>query len=164
MRLMVSINLSPTVVKRLIIALTVIGILVVGATVIYDVARPKTTIVLGDGTFTAKVLEDEDMRQRGLSGVKSLGLTDAMLFVFPRDDTWGIWMKDMHFSIDIIWLDKERTVIHMIENASPESYPESFKPTKNARYVVEVNAGVAKEKSVHIGSKVRFDIDKGVVE
>ncbi len=161
---MVGSTSSATVVKRFIIGLTVIAVLVVSANYIYAMTRPQMTMVLGDGTFAAKVLEEEKMRQRGLSGQESLGLTEAMLFVFPHDDKWGIWMKDMHFSIDIIWLDKDQRVVHIVESASPESYPESFRPTKEARYVVEVNAGMVKKKSIHIGSKARFDIDKGVVE
>jgi len=76
-----------------------------------------------------------------------------MLFVFDTDGVWGIWMKDMKFSIDILWLAEDGTVLTIVPNASPDSYPTSFRPTSPARFVLELPAGFASSHDIDIGSK-----------
>lgn len=83
------------------------------------------------------------LRHKGLSGRASLPSDRAMLFVFEQSGRHCFWMKGMQFPIDIIWLDKNKEVVHIKQNVTPESYPESFCPTQDARYVVEANAGLA---------------------
>ncbi|MCX6716418.1 MAG: DUF192 domain-containing protein [Candidatus Taylorbacteria bacterium] len=80
---------------------------------------------------------------QGLSGRDSLALNSGMLFYFDHDDFWKFWMKDMKFSIDIIWLDKDFRIIDIKNNATPLSYPELFTSKNVARYVLEVPAGFA---------------------
>jgi len=64
-----------------------------------------------------------------------------MLFVFENPGIHGIWMKDMKFPIDIIWLDKDMSVISKELNVSPDTYPQVFYPSREAYYVLEVKAG-----------------------
>ena len=64
-----------------------------------------------------------------------------MLFVFPDNDQHGIWMKDMKFPIDIIWISENYNIVHVKKDATPESYPTVFKNSKPARYVLELPAG-----------------------
>ena len=66
--------------------------------------QPRVSLRLGDGVYKARIAETNEEIVRGLSGVKALSETDAMLFVFDRSETWGMWMKDMDIPIDIIWL------------------------------------------------------------
>ncbi|MEI6238027.1 MAG: DUF192 domain-containing protein [bacterium] len=84
-----------------------------------------------------------DEQTLGLSGRDSLALNSGMLFYFDHDDFWKFWMKDMKFSIDIIWLDKDFRVIDIKNNATPSTYPELFTSKNVARYVLEVPAGFA---------------------
>ena len=77
-----------------------------------------------------------------------------MLFVFDTDDTWGIWMKDMQFAIDIVWINAEGVVVSVKAAASPSSYPEAFYPSAPARYVLEVPAGYAAAQGIAEGVKV----------
>jgi uncharacterized membrane protein (UPF0127 family) len=65
-----------------------------------------------------------------------------MLFVFDKSDRYGFWMKDMHFALDICWLDDSGKVISIARNVSADSYPKAFYPKKPARMVIEANAGV----------------------
>jgi uncharacterized membrane protein (UPF0127 family) len=67
----------------------------------------------------------------------------GLLFVFDEPGLHGIWMKDMRFPIDILWLDDAFQVVDVRKNVAPDSYPTVFKPTKPARYVLEVTAGFA---------------------
>lgn len=94
------------------------------------------------------------LRTQGLSGRLSLPDGAGMLFVFDQDDEWGIWMKDMRFSIDIVWIDAEGSVVEVVERATPETYPHVFAPRRPARYVLELPAGYAARNGIAEGIKI----------
>ena len=82
-------------------------------------------------------------QQQGLSGRKYLENNTGMLFVFPKEDYYAFWMKDMLFPIDIIWMDKNYKIVYVKKNAQPcttFSCPK-FAPDKPAQYVLEVSPG-----------------------
>ncbi len=117
------------------------------------------TLSIGSATVRAEIAETTEQRVRGLSGRVQLGKDEGMLFVFSVPGTYAIWMPDMNFPIDIIWLDENMNVVDIKEHATPESYPEKFKPNKPASYVLEVSSGYVKEKGIQVGTKVA--ISKG---
>lgn len=73
------------------------------------------TVSVGDISFKTERLETESKRVKGLSGKKCIPDDVAMLFVFDKPDTYGFWMKDMNFSIDMIWLDGDKKVVLYLE-------------------------------------------------
>ena len=62
----------------------------------------------------------------------------------------------MLFPIDIIWIDANKKVIEVSENASPESYTNTFSPVSPAMYVLEVPAGTYSKNNIHQGDRVDF--------
>ncbi len=141
--------------------LIILVLALVGAAAYYVLLpqiQPHTTLRLGDGVFTTQVAKTDAERDKGLSGTHSLRDNQAMLLVYESDDKWPIWMKDMSYPIDIIWLDKDKKVIYIVKNAPPESYPyEQFTPKEKARYVVEVVAGTVGRKKITIDLEAHFD-------
>ncbi len=117
-------------------------------------------IQIGSATITAEVVNTEEARALGLSGRASFKDGEGMLFVFEHEGQWGIWMKDMHFSIDILWLDAAGTVVTVASNVSPETYPESFHPEVPARYVLELPAGYAAKAGIVKGTRLELGIAK----
>ena len=107
--------------------------------------------------FQVEVVSAKEKRTLGLSGRTQLADNQGMLFVFERDAKHSFWMKNMNFSLDIAWIDKFGSVVHVARKVSPESWPKSFVPEKAARYVLEVRAGQL--ASLVSGDRVRF---KGV--
>jgi hypothetical protein len=95
-------------------------------------------------------------RARGLSGRVGLGENIGMLFVFDNEGIYPFWMKDMNFPIDIIWINKDLKVVYVKENATPDSFPESFSPGEKALYVLEVPAGFSEKNNLKIGDGVVF--------
>lgn len=77
--------------------------------------------------------------------------------VYPTDGKHAVWMKDMHYPLDIVWLDKDKKVIYIVKNAPPDSYPEKFVPKKDARYILELPAGAVNEKAINIDLTALFD-------
>ncbi|MFW0870852.1 MAG: DUF192 domain-containing protein [Patescibacteria group bacterium] len=102
-----------------------------------------TTAIIKDISYTLEVAHTRNARIQGLSGREHLASQQGMLFIFPENGYHGIWMKDMHFPIDIIWLSADWVVVDTARNISPESYKDhtTFTPSQEARYVIELPAG-----------------------
>lgn len=139
----------------------VLVLFMIGAAAFYALwpqLRPHVTVHIGDGVFNSQVAKTPAEREKGLSGSRGLKADQAMLIVFDRDDKWSIWMKEMNYPIDIVWLDKDKKVVYIVKNAPPESYPyETFAPKQEARYVLEFPAGTTSKKAIKIGSEAKFD-------
>lgn len=93
---------------------------------------------------------------RGLSGRASMDRDKGMLFVFPNPSRQCMWMKDMNFSLDMLWLDDQKQIIHIEKNVKPESYPNSYCGPSNSKYVVELNSGIVDQASLHEGQKLEL--------
>lgn len=113
-------------------------------------------IVIGDTALTVEVADTYEERILGLSGRDSLKPNTGMFFIFDEPDTYGMWMKDMKFNIDIIWLDRFGEIIYMKEDVVPESYPETFTPDEPTLYVLEVPAHFIKDKNLKLGDRIDF--------
>jgi uncharacterized membrane protein (UPF0127 family) len=141
--------------------LIVLVLLLVGAAAVYVMwpqLQSHTTLHLGDGVFTARVAKTQSEREQGLSGTHSLGQDQAMILVYDQDGKWPISMKSMKYPLDIVWLNKQKEVVYIVKNATPESYPyEVFTPKDDARYIVELVAGMTAKKAIAINSVAAFD-------
>jgi uncharacterized membrane protein (UPF0127 family) len=81
-----------------------------------------------------------------------------MLFIFEKEAKHGIWMPDMYFSIDIVWLDKNKKVVSTASSVTPETYPKVFVPNDNALYVLELKDGTVENKKIKVGDYIGFNI------
>lgn len=113
---------------------------------------------IGGEELFLEIADTEAVRTKGLSWHKPLAPNEGMLFVFPKDGFYGFWMKDMLFSIDMLWLDRDYRIVDVKERASPESYPEGFTPRVPARYVLELSAGFFELHGLKKGDKLEFAI------
>lgn len=119
--------------------------------------QKTATVSIDDGTVVSvRVADTELLRQKGLSGVKSLEKNTGMLFVFEKPGKHSFWMKDMFMPIDIIWISEDNTIVHIEKNISPDTYPQLFAPSKNALYVLEVEAGFSETHDLYIADQVTF--------
>jgi len=117
----------------------------------------KEHVLIKSSVLVGYIADTEAERTKGLSGKKYLPLNTAMLFKFDKPDTHGIWMKDMFFPIDIIWLDKNNEIVNLISNAEPSSYPHVFYPPEKALYVLEVRSGLIKDKGLKLGDEILLE-------
>lgn len=116
----------------------------------------RALVRIGDTQVLAEVVDTPELRRQGLSGRPSLSEGEGMLFVFDNDGLHGFWMKDMKFSIDIIWFSADKRVIHIERSLDPSTYPTSYAPEQPARYVLEVPAGWAEKYRVALGDVAQF--------
>ena len=134
--------------QRLIIALLIL----IGGWLVFQF--PVPVIQIGDATLRVEVADTDQKRARGLSGRPALAENEGMLFVFEEPGRYGFWMKDMNFSIDIIWIGQDKKVVEIMNTIAPETFPEVFYSKELIQYVVETRAGFAKENNVQLGDKV----------
>lgn len=118
--------------------------------------QPKAVMHLNGQRFEVTIADTDKTRKRGLSGTSGLAADQAMLFINEYESRHGIWMKDMNYSIDIIWLDSLKKVVHMEREVSPDTYPTVFFPDADARYIVEFRSGTVKDKGLRIGQEAIF--------
>jgi uncharacterized protein len=102
----------------------------------------------------ASVADSIPERIKGLSNTPYLPEGVVKLFAFGAEGEHGIWMKDMNYPLDIIWVAKNGVIVHIEERVSPETYPESFSSPKPAWYVIEANAGFVASSSLAVGDEV----------
>ena len=147
-----------TLLSWLLIVFVLILVAAAALYIMWPQLQPHASLRIGDGVFKARVAKTPQELEKGLSGTSKLREDQAMLFVFGHDEKWSIWMKEMNYPIDIVWLDKDKKVVHIVKNAPPESYPyESFAPKEDARFVVELPAGTVNKKTITIGKLAAFD-------
>jgi uncharacterized protein len=101
----------------------------------------------------AITLEEQEM---GLGGRSELKENEGMLFIFDQPGKHYFWMKNMNFSIDIIWLDENLHIVYLKKDIKSESYPETFGPDVNTKYVLEVRAGFSEKNNLKEGDSVLF--------
>ncbi len=118
----------------------------------------ETVIQAPGGIIKAEIATSSQDLERGLSGRVSIDADHGMLFVFPEAASRGFWMRNMFFPIDIIWIDKNKTVIGITKDVDPDTYPNIFFPPAPVRYVLELNAGYAEENGIASGTPLTFTI------
>ncbi|MCI5051183.1 MAG: DUF192 domain-containing protein [Candidatus Pacebacteria bacterium] len=114
-------------------------------------------LIIGGQELIIDIAETTNDRSVGLSRYETLESNQAMLFVFEAEGLYSFWMRDMKFPIDIIWLDSNRQIISIKENARPEDFPESYYPDDKARYVLETVAGFSQQYNLEIGQSVSWE-------
>ena len=108
--------------------------------------------------ITAELAITEDSRSRGLMFRKTLNEDQGMLFVFEEEERHAFWMKNMTFSIDILWLDGQKRIVHIERRVPPcqrdpcPSYPPNFP----ALYVLELKSGTTDVLNLQMFDRIEF--------
>lgn len=124
-------------------------------------------------SYNFLLADTQEKRVQGLSGKDFLPSDTIMFFDFEKEDDCVIWMKDMKFSIDAIWLDSEFKVIDFQRGILVSSYPfDTYAPFSRkfpfevflCRYLIETNEGFIKENAVQIGDNVLVDFTNSTLK
>jgi len=110
-----------------------------------------------------EVVSTPDAMQKGLQGRTSLPKNAGMFFMFQKPDHQLFWMKDTLIPLDLIWMDQQRRVVHIRHDARPcKAEPcETFgSVSREAIYVLEVNAGYCARHGLKKGDQAEFRLKK----
>lgn len=119
-------------------------------------AVPPATAEFAGVSLKIDYATNEAAREKGLGGRMSIPGGYGMLFVFPKDDLYGFWMKDTLVPLDIFWLNAQGQVVSIARDVDPSSYPNVLYPIAPARYVLETAAGFARAHSVATGTPLQL--------
>ena len=113
-----------------------------------SVEFPRGTVKIDSTVLEVQVADTDPRRVRGLMFQKQLPLDEGMLFVFDDANPRSIWMLNMQFPLDIIWIDDNGKVVFIEKNVPPcktavetVTCPSYKGGSKDAKYVLEVTAG-----------------------
>lgn len=84
--------------------------------------------------------------KQGLSRRPSLEKGTGMLFIFDTLDRHTMWMPDMNFPLDVVWLDETLSVCNISYGLQPcvkGSECPSISSVYMSKYAIEMNAGEA---------------------
>ena len=118
------------------------------------VTTPQGTVIM------AELADTVEERARGLMFRPSLEKNHGMLFTFAEPQPWSFWMKNTRISLDIIWMDGRRKIVHVERNVPTCSRTDDgcpqYQPNENALYVLELAAGSADALNLERGATLRF--------
>ena len=104
-----------------------------------------------------EIADDEYQTQTGLMYRDFIGQDQGMLFVFPEADYRAFYMKNTKIALDIIYTDADKKIVSFQKNAQP--FSETSLPSNiPAKYVLEVNAGLADQWQLVIGDQIEYTI------
>ncbi len=121
-----------------------------------DFITPTSEITIDGIQVRIALADTSPLRALGLSGVQQLKEGEVMLFVFEEEGMHSFWMKDMLFSIDMLWISSNGRVVFIEKSVTPESYPKAFISNTPAQYVLEVGAGFSEKYGIEVGDRAIF--------
>ncbi len=111
------------------------------------------SVCFASSCFQVELADTPAEWRQGLMNRQALTLDAGMLFIFPQEDFYNFWMKDTLIPLDIIWFDENKKIVTINKDAPPCQIKNC--PTYNseiaARYVLEVNAGIAERLNLKPG-------------
>ena len=119
------------------------------------------SVELGGKRFGVEIVETQEKQALGLMFRDSMPADHGMLFIFPAEAPRSFWMKNTRIPLDIMYFDKNLKLVSISADTPPcrvsrcPSYP-SISP---AKYVLELNAGIALELGVGLGDLLTVRLD-----
>ena len=154
--------LLPIIVAAIIVG--VAGMLSIPSDVkLESVEFPRGTIKIDDVVLEVQIADTDPRRTRGLMFQDELPYDEGMLFVFDGLGPRSIWMLNMQFPLDVIWIDSDGNVVHIEKDVPPcktaletVACPSHKGNNQFAEYVLEVTAGFVDEFQITKDSKLEI--------
>src|SRR3982750_960925 len=119
----------------------------------------KATVTIDTGerqlAFSVELALTPADQNRGLMFRPSLGAAEGMLFVFDQQSVHTFWMKNTLIPLDMLFIDKDRLIVGIVENAEPQTEP-GRSVGKPSQYVLEIGGGLSGKLGLRAGQLVNF--------
>lgn len=112
--------------------------------------------------MNVEVVNTDASRELGLSGRSAIG-SDGMLFIFPLAEKHLFWMKDMSFSLDLLWMHQGKIVdiTHDVPFPTAEENKTgqlpTYGPPQPVSIILEIPAGTSRNLNLQPGDS--FEVD-----
>lgn len=116
------------------------------------------SVTLDGHVFAVEVATTPEQQAHGLMDRSSMPADHGMLFVFQQDAPLTFWMKDTLIPLDMLFFDANHRLVAIQADAQPcKADPCRVYPSDvPARYVLELNAGVAGKLGARKGDVITF--------
>lgn len=144
--------------KKVIIILIII-FLFIAVLAVFFYKSNHNNICFKDICFEVELAITPQEQQNGLMFRKKLDAGKGMFFVFQEEDIHSFWMKNTLIPLDIIWINDKGEIIFISGNTAPcrENFCPTIGPDKKAKYVLEINGGLAQKLGMKIGDGLKID-------
>lgn len=165
--------------KGKIIVLVLLSVLILGVgqvvsgnqSLSYQAAKEKSltlstgyvTLIgqLASRTFQVEVARTDQEKAQGLSGRNDIADGEGMLFIFDPPEQAAFWMKEMRFSLDMIWIKDGRIIaidrnLPLPQEGSSTDQLPTYRPPAAVEAVLEIKGGAAAD--FQIGDKVEQQV------
>ena len=105
--------------------------------------------------YSVEVATDALTQMRGLMNRDSLDANKGMLFVYDEDRRAQFWMKNVGFSLDIIFVDRCGVIVKIHANAKPND-PTVISSSVSVRAVLEIPGGASKRAHIRPGDRIEI--------
>ncbi len=105
--------------------------------------------------YMLEVADTPTKRSKGLMFRKSLAPNGGMIFIGTEDVVQKFWMQNTFISLDMIFIDKDKRVVGVLDSVPILNSEPRFVDTPS-RHVVELAAGSAKRDGIVAGTVVQF--------
>jgi uncharacterized membrane protein (UPF0127 family) len=111
--------------------------------------------------INAETMRSDVELMRGLMFRESLASGRGMIFIHPKEGAFHYWMYQTKIPLDMIWMDHDRRIVEMSLDTPPcrassatecPNYGGNFQ----SKYVLEVNAGIARKNGLKTGDTLDF--------
>lgn len=124
---------------------------------------PQGIVKIDDVTLQVQIADTKPLQTRGLMFQEKLPYDQGMLFVFEDEGVRSMWMLNMQFALDLLWIDANGNVLHIEKDTQPcKSALETMTCTftngndEVAKYVLEVTSGFVDKYNITEHSKLEI--------
>ncbi|GAA6158103.1 DUF192 domain-containing protein [Ruegeria sp. HU-ET01832] len=108
-------------------------------------------------SFDIELAVSPQERARGLMFRESLPQRAGMMFIFDPPQPVAFWMKNTLIPLDMIFLDRSGSVVHVHSNAIPGDLT-PIEGGDSVYAVLEINAGLAERYLIMPGTQMRHEV------
>ncbi len=106
-------------------------------------------------TLDIEIAETQDELRQGLKNRELMEDNQGMLFIMDGQTKHPFWMQDTYLSLDMIFVEQDKTIFEVVENTTPFS-EEMIEPKMINMYTLEIRAGMAKKYNITAGDRLEW--------
>lgn len=125
-----------------------------------DFATSTLSLDRGDGsllTYRVELATTPRQQAYGLMHVEAMDADAGMLFIFDDMAVRSFWMKNTLIPLDMLFFDETGALVTAIPGVPALSLTPRFS-TAGAKYVLELNAGIAAETGIGQGARLQLPV------
>lgn len=153
--------LLPTIIAVIIIG--ILGLLFIPSSIKEKkIDFPKGTLRIDNNTIQVEIAESPADRQRWLTFREhNLPLDSAIILVYSKPDLYPLWLLNIQFNVDLMWVDEKGNIVYIVKNASPcksslDAIQCTYKNTKPAKYILAATSGFVDYYNITNQSRVKL--------